>query len=192
MDNSSNDRPENFDEEFAKLLASVGEPDNVYSVLTNEIIDTATDDELLQIVVDNLIAKLPADNDNTYDEILQWKKPQQVIYLVWTLEAQVGNGGFNQFYYNPSGRFYKLLPEALEVVGAYKFAQLTAEANQTYEKEYGNITRHQDGTLEGFSKSYDDNPLDKYDDKFYDLYKTENLEQLQVKYIRANKPDFIA
>lgn len=95
--------------------------------------------------------------------------------MIWALEAEVNNGGYNQFYFNSSGQFYKHLPDALKLVGAPKFADLTKRANNTFEKENPKITQHQDGTIEGFSKSYDENPLNKFDDEFYDLYETENL-----------------
>lgn len=49
------------------------------------------------------------------------------------------------------------------------------------------ITKHQDGTIEGFSKSYDENPLNDFDTEFYELYQTENLQQIQVDYIRKIK-----
>jgi hypothetical protein len=126
-----------------------------------------------------------------YQTVLTWTKPQQAIYTIWWLEAEVNNGGYNQFYANSSGQFYKLLPDALKLVGAVKFADLTERANKTYESENKKITEHQDGTVEGFSKSYDDNPLNKFDDEFYDLYKTEDLQQLQVNFIRKNKLEFI-
>ncbi len=77
------------------------------------------------------------------------------------------------------------------MVGANKFADLTKRANDTFEKENPKITQHQDGTIEGFSKSYEDNPLNKFDDEFYDLYKTENLQQIQVTFIRKHKAEFI-
>lgn len=122
---------------------------------------------------------------------MSWNNSRQAIYMIWMLEAEVNNGGYNQFYFNPSGQFYNHLPEALELVGANKFADLTKRANDTFEKENPKITQYQDGTLEGFSKSYDDNPLNKFDDEFYDLYKTENLQQIQVDFIRRHKTDFI-
>ena len=52
------------------------------------------------------------------------------------------------------------------------------------------ITKHQDGTLDGFSKSYEDNPLNNFDTEFYALYKTENLQQLQVDFVRRRKSQF--
>lgn len=77
-----------------------------------------------------------------------------------------------------------------KIIGANRFSDLATRANTTYKLEYEKITAHQDGTLEGFSKSYENNPLDVYDDEFYELYKEENLNDLQIKYIRLHKSDF--
>jgi len=163
----------------------------IHKELTEKIIDTTSDENLLEVVFDNLSEKLPADYEKEYEMVISWNKARQAIYMIWALEAEVHNGGYNQFYFNSSGQFYKDLPDALKLVGADKFADLTKRANETFEKENPKITQHQDGTLEGFSKSYDDNPLNKFDDEFYALYNTENLQQIQVNFIRKNKKDFI-
>ncbi len=163
----------------------------IYKEVTEQIIDTTSDDNLLQVVFDNLSEKQPADYEKEYETVMSWNKSRQAIYMIWALEAEVNNGGYNQFYFNSSGQFYKYLPDALKLVGANKFADLTNRANDTFEEENPKITQHQDGTIEGFSKSYDDNPLNKYDDEFYDLYKTENLQQIQVDFIRKYKTEFI-
>lgn len=163
----------------------------IYTELTEQIIDTTSDENLLQVVFDNLSEKQPADYEKEYEIVMSWNKSRQAIYMIWTLEAEVNNGGYNQFYFNSSGQFYKHLPEALRLVGANKFADLTKRANDTFEKENAKITQHQDGTIEGFSKSYNDNPLNKYDDAFHDLYKTENLQQIQVDFIRKYISEFI-
>lgn len=163
----------------------------IYKELTEKTIDTVSDNNLLQVVFDNLSTKLPTNYEREYETVLSWNKSQQSIYLIWLLETEVNNGGYNQFYFNSSGQFYKLLPDALKLVSANKFADLTKRANETFERDNPRITQHQDGTLEGFSKSYEDNPLNKFDDEFYSLYKTENLQQIQVNFIRKNKKEFI-
>lgn len=163
----------------------------IQKVLTAQIIDTTSDDELLQTVFDNLIGKFPKDYTKEYQTVLGWTKSQQAIYIIWCLEAEVNNGGYNQFYFNSSGQYADLTPDALKLVGASKFADLTMRANDVYKKENEKITKHQDGSLEGFSKSYDDNPLNKFDDEFYELYKKEDLQKIQVNYIRNHKQDFI-
>jgi len=163
----------------------------IYKNLTEKIIDGTPDEELLQVVFDNLTEKLPREFAREYGTVLSWTKPRQAIFVIWWLEAEVNNGGYNQFYSNSSGQYNKILPEALKLIGANKFADLTERANKTYEQEKERITKHQDGTVEGFSKSYEDNPLNKYDTEFYDLYKTENLNKLQVDFIRKNKTEFV-
>ncbi|SHM03981.1 DUF4375 domain-containing protein [Mucilaginibacter sp. OK098] len=164
---------------------------NIYKKLTSEIINNSNDDQLLQIVFDNLSGKLSDDYTEEYEAVLTFSKAQQAIYIIWCLEAEVNNGGFNQYYFNSSGQFASLTPDALQLVGAHKFSALTAMANNIYETEYSNITKYQDGTLEGFSKSYNDNPLNEFDNEFYELYKVENLQQLQIDFIRRNLFNFI-
>lgn len=163
----------------------------IHKELTEQIIDTTSDNNLLQVVFDNLSERQPTDYEKEYETVMNWNKSRQAIYMIWLLEGEVNNGGYNQFYFNSSGQFYKHLPEMLKLVGAIKFADLTQRANNTFEKENPKITQHQDGTLEGFSKSCDDNPLNKFDDEFYKLYEKENLQEIQVKYIRTHKTEFI-
>jgi hypothetical protein len=176
-----------------QLSASVEKFKNrpIYKQLSVKIIDTTSDNDLLQVVFDNLSEKLHEDYKKEYETVLNWNKSQQAIYMIWSLEAEVNNGGFNQFYYNSSGQFYKHLPKLLSLIGAKRFSELIEKANTTFEKENPKITQHQDGSLEGFSKSYDDNPLNKFDEEFYELYKKEDLHQLQVNFIRAHRTDFI-
>jgi hypothetical protein len=136
-----------------QLANSVGAFKNrpIYKELTEQIIDTISDENLLQVVFDNLSEKQLADFEKEYETVMSWNKSRQAIYMIWALEAEVNNGGYNQFYFNSSGQFYKHLPEALRLVGANKFADLTEKANKTFEKENEKITKHQDGTIEGFS-----------------------------------------
>ena len=162
----------------------------IYEKLTIDIIDKTPDDKLLQTVYDNLCEKLPKDNVKEYQAVLQFSKYKQAIYVIWQLEAEVNNGGFNQFYYNSSRQFADLIPTSLTLVGANKFSNLVERANDIYKKENKKITEHQDGTIKGFSKSYDDNPLNSLDTEFFALYKSEDLYKIQVDFIRKNKKDF--
>lgn len=188
--NSKTVKTDSFSELLSKSMEDfVNRP--IHKVLTTQIIDTTSDDKLLQTVFDNLCEKLPKDYNKEYQTVLGWSKAQQAIYIIWWLEAEVNNGGYNQFYYNSSRQFAELAPAALKLVGALKFANLTERANEVYKKENEQIKKYQDGTLEGFSKSYEGNPLDKFDEEFYELYKKEELQEIQVAFIRNHKQDFI-
>jgi len=163
---------------------------SIQTHLTEQIIDTTSDNMLLEVVYDNLFRKLSAAYDKEYEIVLSWNKSRQAIYMISRLEAEVNNGGYNQFYFNSSGQFATALPEALKLVGATKFADLIERANSTFVKEKSKITEDQDGTVEGFSKSYENNPLNKFDEEFYKLNDVENLQKIQVDYIRKNKKEF--
>jgi hypothetical protein len=173
---------------FINLPGSLAQPGA--KKLTAALINQTKDDKLLQLVFDNLISKMAKDLSDEYPVIISLNKSQQAIYMIGVLQAEVENGGFNQYYYNSAGKFAKLTPGALMLVGANRFAQLVSRANKTFETENKNIKKHQDGTLEGFSKSYNNNPLNKLDNEFYALEKKENLESLQIAYIRKHKEDF--
>ncbi|WP_205942739.1 DMP19 family protein [Pedobacter psychroterrae] len=141
------------------------------------------------MIFEHISSRIAGNPDQELASLLALPKPQQVIYITWILEGEVNNGGFNQYYYNSSGQFAKLAPEALKLVGATQHAALTQAANDVYEKEKERIVKYQDGTSEGFSKSYENNPLEKFDDQFYKL--KEPLMDLQIAYIRKNKKDFV-
>lgn len=159
--------------------------------LTEDIINETPDNELVNVVFDNLSANLPYDSEKEYKAVLSWNASRRTVYLIRILESEVSNGGFNQFYFNQGKQFKDLLPNALERVGAAKFSELVKKANDVYEQEKEQITKHQDGSLAGFVKSYEDNPLNEFDDKFTGLYSDENLQELQVNFIRNNRLDFI-
>lgn len=178
---------------YEDILKSVDEFKNrtIYKDLTVDIIDKTPDNNLLQTVFDNLSEKISWDDGTAYSTLLTLSEPRRAIFVIWCLQCEVMNGGFNQLYFNSSGQFADLMPRALQLIGANQFADVVTRANNTYKEEYNKITEFQDGSLEGFSKSYEDNPLNKLDEEFYNLQKAENLDQLQIDLIRNNKIDFI-
>ena len=75
-------------------------------------------------------------------------------------------------------------------IGAKKFSELTKRANKIYSENKERLEEFDDGTMESFSESYRDNPLNDLDTEFYNLYDSEKIEQLRIKYIRDNKNEF--
>ena len=187
--NESSGLSEEFVEQMDESISAF-QNRKIYKEFTEQDIDTISDDKILQSVFDNLSEKQPSDYEKEYETVMSWNEARQAIYIIWILEAEVNNGGFNQFYFNSSGQFYKRLPGALKLVGADQFANLTERANQIYEENKDRLEEFDDGTMESFSDSYKDNPLNDLDTEFYELYKSENLEQIQVKFIKSNKSKF--
>lgn len=163
----------------------------IYTALTAEIISQVKDENLEQVVIDNIQTKMNKRFSNEEEIVRQLSKGQKAIYVTWILEAEVNNGGFNQFYYNSSGQFADLAEEAFVTIGAVKFADLVHQANLIYDLIKDNLMENDDGSIESFSKSYEDNPLNELDSKFYKLYSEEPLNEIKVRYIRDNSESFV-
>ncbi|MCP2028714.1 hypothetical protein L1276_003885 [Flavobacterium sp. HSC-32F16] len=151
--------------------------------LTEQIIDRTSDKYLLDEIFDHLYSQCSVENKREYDIVLSWNKSKQAVYKVCLLKGEVNNGGYNQFYNNSGVQYYKDLPDALKLIGAHKFADLTKRANDTFEKEYERVTKYQEKFL--------DDPLAGFDNQFFNLSKTKSLEKLLVNYIRKHKTEFI-
>jgi hypothetical protein len=53
---------------------------------------------------------------------------EEVVRLIETLEGEVNNGGFDQFFYNSAGDETAEIIQALETVGALKVAEIVKRA----------------------------------------------------------------
>ncbi len=163
----------------------------IYEVLTSEIIDSLSDDNLEQAIFDNIYKIIGDDYRNELSNIKKLTPGQQGFWSTWILEGEVNNGGFNQFYFNSSGQYAEMAVIGFKTIGAEKYAKLTARANKIYSENKERLAEFDDGTLESFSESYKDNPLNKLDDEFYELGDQENISELRIKYIREHKNEFI-
>ena len=160
---------------------------NLNSLLNDSIYNIA-DEELANEVyfhLDYIVRESNSTNEVEY--VLNLPEEFQNIYYIGYLIGEVQNGGFNQYYFNFSGNYAEFTPNAFKSILADKHYHLMMEANKCFEVENKKITEKQDGTLEGFSKSYEENPLEKFDKQIYALEKIENIKKLQAEYIRENK-----
>lgn len=162
----------------------------IYKTLTSEILDSISDDKLEQAIMDNIDTKFQDGEQYTLDKISKLTNGQQAVFSTWWLEAEVNNGGFNQFYFNSSGQFAEMAEIGFMTIGAKKFSELTKRANKIYSENKERLEEFDDGTMESSSESYKDNPLNDLDTEFYNLYDSEKIGQLRIKYIRENKNEF--
>ena len=153
--------------------------------LTADQIESISNERLEEFIFDNLYETIQYSG-----AVAVLSKGQKAIYVTWILEGEVNNGGFNQFYFNSSAQLADFAEDTFITVGAHKLADLVREANLTYDLVKNDLEKYNDGTLESFSKSYEGNPLNDLDDKFYELAEVEPLSNLRIKYIRSNIEEF--
>ena len=66
---------------------------------------------------------------NNFDELSGRDK---ILVTVWGLEADVNNGGFEQYYFNGSGDQAWFAPTALKSIGAHRAALIVERANALF------------------------------------------------------------
>ena len=162
----------------------------IYKKLSPEILTNIPDDKLEQAIMDKIDTNFENGEHYTLDKISKLTKGQQAVFSTWWLEAEVNNGGFNQFYFNSSGQYAEMAEIGFKTIGAEKFLELTLRANNIFTENKERLEEFDDGTMESFSESYKDNPLNDLDTEFYKLYDSENISDLRIKYIRENNKEF--
>lgn len=181
------------DPEIDELLRSVEQFQNrrIYKVLTTDILAALKDEEIEQVVFDNISVNIGDDTLTEREKVGTLTRGQRAIYVTWMVEAEVNNGGFNQFYFNSSGQLADLAEEAFRTIGAGQFADLVKKANSIYDDIREDLEKYNDGTIESFSNSYKGNPLNDLDAAFYKLDDSQ-LNQLRLKYIKNNISEFVS
>jgi hypothetical protein len=159
--------------------------------ITIQSIDKLSDENLEAAIYENISGTFKGDFDNEFEHIKKLSAGQQMFWATWILEGEVNNGGFNQYYFNSDGVFAQMALDGCRRIKANKFADLVSRANNVYQENKERLAAYDDGSMESFSKSYKDNPLNKFDDDFYDLEKKENISKLRIKYIREHKSEFV-
>jgi len=162
-----------------------------YSSFSEETLKTISDEHLEQAIIDYILDyKIKNNYEKEYEIITNLSNGFQYIYLTWILEAEVNNGGFNQYFYNTSTKFTKEVLIALKALNANEFYKITNQAIELFNKVYEiHKKANKDGTLEAFLSTYEDSNLDTLDDEFYKY--PENLSELRIKYIRTHVEEFL-
>ena len=118
----------------------------IYTTLSEKNIDEIPDDKLELAIFDNIISKMNKEMSDEVEVFTRLSKPQQHFYAIWGVQAEVNNGGFNQYYFNSSGRYADVAADGFKIIGALKFADLMRRANDIYKKNEQQITSTHDGT----------------------------------------------
>lgn len=146
--------------------------------LTPEIIDSTPDHELLGLVQNHLLAQVQLDNADEYPMVIGWPKAAQAIFIIFVLEGEVNGIGFREFFAAQSVQYIDFAVDVLELIGSPPLAAITEKAIDIYKNDPGAAT------------AKGNNLFHELDKQFLTLCNQENLEQLQVNFIRRNKENF--
>jgi len=157
-----------------------------YNYINNFYFTRIPDKKLIQSIFDYICDEVVK---NDYGKIKKLPVGFQYIYAIWLLELEVNNGGFNQFFYNSSGKFSDEAYNGCVAIGAYKTAEIMKKAiNIMIEEKELQLDAKKKGTVKEFIDSYKETRLEECDVAFFKY--SENLKDLQINYVRKNYKDF--
>lgn len=113
---------------------------------------------------------------------------ERIFYITQTLEMEINNGGFWQFFFNTPESVFCETAAALEAIGAEKTAALYREASAAFGEEMPDDRASRIRMLQkvGMEEGYE--ILSPYDDAFY-AYE-EDLNALNYAFIQSNRDAF--
>lgn len=115
---------------------------------------------------------------------------QRDVAIWYLFNAQVENGGFNQFFWNTECELNDPLLEALERVGSKEVLPLLREAVAKYKAAWPELKPlRATNSVHDFASSYEICPLRDLSEKYYDV--EEDVQELFVDDIGA-RPELYA
>ena len=160
-----------------------------YDRFDQDVLASIPDHELEQALLDYLIDRLAhfkQDQDLAFEGL---SHQFRVFFCTWEVEAEVMNGGFNQYFWNSSSQNAERTPAALHEIGDEVAANLMREANRIALAELPAMAKYLSvATLEAFSESYKHTSLNDLDGPF--CRRAEAFPSLRLAYVRSQPGAF--
>lgn len=110
---------------------------------------------------------------------------EQVFILVWELEAEVNNGGFNQFFFNSAGDRASGTSAALRTIGAERAASIVDRATSLFPDGPPADRCVRQDILDAI-----DPDVELFEELDLEFYKyPDNLSELLYKYVAEHRSD---
>lgn len=113
---------------------------------------------------------------------------ERIFYITQTLEMEVNNGGFSQFFYNSSGDFSNELVGAFTAIGANTTAAICQKAIDAFGRDIPVDRDERQEMLDELESDELDEILEECDDAFF-AYE-DDLNELNYNFAMKNKEQF--
>jgi hypothetical protein len=161
-----------------------------YTRLTPELLATIPDTKLEQAILDFIEHKRTGTQDSQKECLRKLSPGFGAVYNTWLVEAEVYNGGFNQYFWNSGGELAPGAVAGFHLMGLESLARLMERAIEIEREDRAKSEKLKERrTLEAFSESYKENRLNELDRQFGDL--ATDLPSRRVKFIRAHPELFV-
>ncbi len=172
-------------EQFREFQDAVSRDGNVFENIRSFVKNSIDEDntEINNFVID--MCEAVCQKCEYGDNIENLNKHERVFFVAQTLEQEVNNGGFSQFFYNSSGDFSNEVVDAFTEIGASKTAEICEKALAVFN---GKVPVDRDEREELLDDLDCDDVLNECDDAFYNY--EDDLEALNYAYVMKYREFF--
>lgn len=129
------------------------------------------------------------DNKTNYGEDMSvLSEAERIFYITQTLEMEVNNGGFSQFFYNSGGKFSNELVGAFTAIGAKATAAICQKAISAFGCDIPVDRGEREDMLDELGSDEIEEILEECDRAFFDY--EDNLNDLNYNFVMKNKEFF--
>jgi hypothetical protein len=122
------------------------------------------------------------------DDMSCLSEAERIFYITQSLEMEVNNGGFSQFFYNSSGDFSNELVGAFTAIGANATAAICQKAILAFGRDIPVDRNEREEMLDELENDEIDEILEECDSAFCDY--EDNLNELNYNFVMKNKESF--
>lgn len=119
------------------------------------------------------------------DAMKKLNEHERLFYITQTLEQEVNNGGFSQYFYNSGGNFANEEVDAFTQIGALKTAEICKKAVAVFNGQVPEDREERQSLLESLDC---EEILEECDNAFFDY--EDDLEALNYAYIMNHRKFF--
>lgn len=122
------------------------------------------------------------------DDMSVLSEAERIFYITQSLEMEVNNGGFSQFFFNSSGNFSNELVDAFTTIGANATAAICQKAIAAFGRDIPVDREERQEMLDELESDEIDEILEECDGAFYDY--EDDLNELNYQFVMKNKASF--
>jgi hypothetical protein len=149
-----------------------------------------SDDDLEWAVFHHVLHRIGehfADPARRSEIVMELSDDLRAAFTTMLVEMEVANGGFHQYFWNPSGHYAAEALTGYERLGAGQHVAIMQEAMEMFGHEQSQQQSFKaTGTLQGFADSARHSRLNDLNGRFYQANEDEDIIALRAEYIHRH------
>ncbi len=159
-----------------------------YVLMDIDELTNLDDSELL----DALIARIQFEESYLeVEECLEtFTRAKRVFYIVNYFDREVQNGGLCQFFVNSSRKVAPYLLDALNEIEAQDYKNLLVYFTNQHHIDLHDLSSFVIKSIDEYEKQFARYPFDEFDNAYYELYESTQLDRILLNYVKKHLIDF--